>query len=64
MTVQIKVEVQRPNMSKEAADLKRVLDILRAARYRGYVSLEYEAAENPMTAVPRYLGQLKDLMKT
>ena len=50
-------------MSKEAADLKRVLDILRAARYRGYVALEYEAAEDPFKAVPRHLGQLRELMK-
>jgi sugar phosphate isomerase/epimerase len=62
VVVQIKTEVH-PSGGREEADLRRVLDILRSARYRGYVALEYEAAEDPMTAVPRYLGQLKELMK-
>jgi sugar phosphate isomerase/epimerase len=62
VTVQIKVEVQRPGQPKEAADLKRVVDILRQARYRGYVALEYEASEDPMKAVPRHLAQLRELM--
>jgi sugar phosphate isomerase/epimerase len=61
VVVQIKTEVH-PSGGREEADLRRVLDILRVARYRGYVALEYEAAEDPMTAVPRYLGQLKQLM--
>jgi sugar phosphate isomerase/epimerase len=64
VTVQIKVEVQRPGQPKEAADLRRVVDILRQARYRGYVALEYEASEDPMKAVPRHLETLKELMKS
>ena len=63
VTVQIKVEVQRPGHPKEAADLKRLIDILRQARYRGYVALEYEAAEDPKKAVPRHLDQLKQLVQ-
>jgi sugar phosphate isomerase/epimerase len=63
VVVQIKVEVQKPGQPKEAADLKRVVDILRQARYRGYVSLEYEGSEDPMKAVPRHLETLKELMK-
>ncbi len=62
VVVQIKVEVQRQGQPKEAADLRRVCDILRTARYRGYVSLEYEGGEDPLKAVPRYLGQLRELM--
>jgi len=62
VVVQVKTEVH-PSGGREEADLRRVLDILRSAHYRGYVSLEYEAREDPMTAVPRYLGQLKELMK-
>jgi sugar phosphate isomerase/epimerase len=63
VVVQVKVEVQRGQAPKEAADLRRVVDILRAARFRGYVALEYEAAADPMQAVPRYLAQLEELMK-
>src|SRR5205085_3714384 len=54
VTVQVKTEVQRAGRKKEEADLKREVEILRAAAYRGYVALEYEAAEDPKTAVPRH----------
>jgi sugar phosphate isomerase/epimerase len=63
VVVQIKTEVHPAGGAKEAADLKRVTDILRSAHFRGYVALEYEAAEDPKTAVPRALEQLKELMK-
>lgn len=63
VVVQIKVEVQRPGQPKEPADLKRVVDILRQAKYRGYVSLEYEGSEDPLKAVPRHLETLKELMR-
>ncbi len=62
VTVQIKTEIQRKGKSKEEADLKRLLDMLRAVNYRGYVALEYEAAEEPKTAVPRYVAELRKLM--
>jgi sugar phosphate isomerase/epimerase len=59
---QIKSEIQRMGMKKEEADLKRLTDILRQANFRGYVALEYEAAEDPKTAVPRNIETLKKLM--
>ena len=62
VTVQIKTEIQRPGKKKEDSDLKRLTGILRAAGYRGYVALEYEAREEPRTAVPRHLAALKKLM--
>jgi sugar phosphate isomerase/epimerase len=46
-------------MKKEDADLKRLIEILRVARYRGYVALEYEAAEDARAAVPRHIEALK-----
>jgi sugar phosphate isomerase/epimerase len=61
VTVQLKVEVQRPGQPKESADLHRVLEILKQARYRGYVALEYEGSEDPMKAVPRHLDELKNI---
>jgi sugar phosphate isomerase/epimerase len=64
VTVQIKTEIQRRGMKKEDADLKRLIAILRAVRYRGYVALEYEAAEDAHTAVPRHIEALKKLVKT
>jgi sugar phosphate isomerase/epimerase len=59
VTVQIKTEIQRRGRKKEEADLKRLINILRAVRYRGYVALEYEAAEDAHTAVPRHIEALK-----
>jgi sugar phosphate isomerase/epimerase len=59
---QIKTEIQRAGMKKEDADLKRKIDILRGANFRGYVALEYEAAEDPKTAVPRHLDTLKKIL--
>lgn len=62
VNAQIKVEVQRRGKPKEATDLQRVARILRDANYQGYVALEYESAEDPWIAVPRYLQQMKPLL--
>ena len=62
VVVQTKSEIRRQGMPKEEADFKRLIGILRAADYRGYVALEYEAAEEPKTAVPRHIESLKRLM--
>ncbi len=61
VTVQIKTEIHRAGQPPEPADLRRLIGILRAANYRGYVALEYEAAEDPRTAVPRALRTLREL---
>ena len=37
-------------------------DLLRSVGYRGYVALEYEAKEDPKTAVPRHIATLKKLL--
>jgi sugar phosphate isomerase/epimerase len=60
--VQVKTEVSPAGGKKSEADLKRFVDILRAANYRGYVALEYEAAEDPRAAVPRYVAELRKLV--
>jgi sugar phosphate isomerase/epimerase len=63
VTVQIKSEVHPAGQKEpQEADLKRLTDILRAANYRGYVALEYEAKEDPKTAVPRVMDELRKLM--
>jgi sugar phosphate isomerase/epimerase len=63
VVTQIKTEIHRTGHDKEEADLKRLLDILRNTGYRGYVALEYEAAEDPRTAVPRHIDRLKKLVR-
>jgi sugar phosphate isomerase/epimerase len=64
MNVQVKTEIERNGTRiKEAADLARVLAILREARYSGYVVLEYEAAEDPIKAIPRHIRALRQLIR-
>lgn len=62
VNVQVKTEVQAKGKKKEPADLERIVKILRAANYQGYVVLEYEAAEDPFTAVPGALRKLSALL--
>jgi len=62
VVVQIKTEIHTKGQSKQDADLKRLFDILRDAHFRGYVSLEYEAAEDPKTAVPKAIEALRKLI--
>ena len=56
VTAQIKVKV-----AGKPADLPRVVGILNAVNYRGWLALEYEEEEEPKVAVPRYLAELKRL---
>jgi len=63
VNVQVKAEIQKRGQKKEWADLKREIQILRDANYQGYVALEYESAEDPWTAVPRLLKELKGLIE-
>jgi sugar phosphate isomerase/epimerase len=63
ITVQVKTEMKpRGNASNEEADLARIVAILKNVGYRGYLALEYEAAEEPLTAIPRYCAELRRLI--
>jgi sugar phosphate isomerase/epimerase len=62
VTVQVKTEITPKGGSKQEADLKREIEILKKVGYRGYVTLEYEAAEDPLKAVPKYLSELRALL--
>jgi sugar phosphate isomerase/epimerase len=48
------------NKQKTPADWPRVLKILGAAGYRGYLSLEYEEEEDPLNVVPKLIARLKE----
>ncbi|HMP61208.1 MAG TPA: sugar phosphate isomerase/epimerase family protein, partial [Gemmatales bacterium] len=63
VTVQVKTEIQVAGRPKETADLGRLMDILRQANYRGTVVLEYEAKEDPKTAIPTHAADLRELMR-
>jgi sugar phosphate isomerase/epimerase len=59
---QMKTEIVRADNKKEEADFGRMLDILKKSGFRGYVALEYEAAEDARTAVPKALAALRKLI--
>lgn len=63
VNAQIKVAVKHAKASKSAtkepADIKRTINILKDAGYRGYIVLEYEE-RNPMEEIPRYIDKLRE----
>jgi sugar phosphate isomerase/epimerase len=61
VNAQIKVEIF-PNNKRQESDLGQVMDILRTAGYSGWVALEYEAADDPLVAVPKWIERLSKLM--
>lgn len=63
VNVQVKTEVQYGGKKKQDADLGRIVGILKDANYQGYVALEYEAAAEPIQAIPGHLKTLAALMK-
>jgi sugar phosphate isomerase/epimerase len=62
VTVQVKVEMQAKGGEKQEADFARLVRMVKDAGYRGYVTLEYEAAEAPLIAIPRLLERLRALL--
>jgi len=60
VNVQYKASIRRgAEAPPEPADARRVLGILAAAGYQGALVLEYEDPEDPFTAVPRLVGELR-----
>lgn len=62
LNVQIKVVVHRgekKSSAKEPSDFKRLAKMMRDVGYRGYIVLEYEEAEDPREACPRYLDEVR-----
>ena len=63
VNVQVKAEITRQEKGpSEPADMARIVRLLRDGGYQGFVTLEYEAAENPYDAAPRLLAELRRLM--
>jgi len=58
INVQVKVDVTEDG-KKAKSDWDRVSKILVANKYRGYLALEYEAAESALTAIPAHLVALR-----
>ena len=62
VSAQVKTEIQPRGQEKREADLARIVGILKESGFRGYATLEYEAAEPALTAVPRELERLRALL--
>jgi sugar phosphate isomerase/epimerase len=63
ITTHIKAEVSAAGQKPQPADYKRIAKILREAGYRGYLSLEFEAKEDPFTAVPSHIAAIKEAVR-
>lgn len=61
---QFKVSIRDEEGNHEPSDWDRIVGMFAKAGYRGYMALEYEAAEDPFVAVPRYLARLRELAST
>ncbi len=59
VNVHLKAEIRAKGQRPEPADFGRIADILRSANYQGYLSLEYESAEDPIVAVPRLISEIR-----
>ncbi len=58
VNVQVKVGMKKPNGDHYPADLNRISQILKEAKYQGYVILEYEDRE-PYQNIPDALANLR-----
>lgn len=62
INAQMKVVISRGEKGKavkEESDFSRLAKMMREAKYRGYIVLEYEESPDPRTACPKYLEQLR-----
>src|SRR5579859_170896 len=60
--VHFKSEVHIDRKS-QPADWPRVLKILGSAGYRGYLALEYELTETPLTEVPKLVAKMREAIR-
>ena len=54
----VKVAMRTPT-GKEPVDVYRVVSTLHEAGYRGFLNIEYEEEDDPMSGVPRVVEQLR-----
>ncbi|MCE9608069.1 MAG: sugar phosphate isomerase/epimerase [Planctomycetia bacterium] len=62
INAQVKVVISRGDKKtakKEESDFSRLAKMLREAKYRGYIVLEYEEPGDPRTECPKFLEQLR-----
>jgi hypothetical protein len=62
VTTHVKTQGRDSSGQHFLLDQPRILQILREQGYKGYLSIEYEAEEDPMLAVPRFTNYLRSLV--
>ena len=63
INAQVKCSVSRGEKAKkEPADFGKIVEILKAAKYRGYLALEYEEPEDPWETIPGLIKTLRGLI--
>ncbi|MCI0418582.1 MAG: sugar phosphate isomerase/epimerase [Acidobacteria bacterium] len=62
VNVQFKTEIEE-NGKKLPSDWTRIMTMLAKGGYNGYLALEYEAEEDPATAVPRLTKRLNEVAR-
>lgn len=60
---QFKTAIRFEDGHHEPCDWERIVKSFAAAGYKGYISLEYEAKESPVTAVPRHMKTIRELTR-
>jgi sugar phosphate isomerase/epimerase len=63
VNVQFKSEIRDENGGRAASDWDRLTRMLAESGYKGYMALEYEAREDPKTAMPGLLAKLNALAR-
>lgn len=61
VTAHVKTEIVEGD-KHVPVDTRRVLTTLHEAGYRGFLNIEYEAHEDPKTAVPRFIQEIRDIL--
>jgi sugar phosphate isomerase/epimerase len=63
VNVQVKAEMRDAQGNRVPQDWDAVIGMVARSGYKGYLALEYEAREDPATAVPRLLAQLNTIVR-
>lgn len=63
VNIQVKVEMLDDSGKRVRQDWDRVVRLVAQSGYKGYLALEYEAAEPALEAVPRLMAQLRELTR-
>ena len=61
-TVHVHAKIKKFSDKEEVIDYSKAVRILREAGYNGFLSIEYEGEEDPVTAIPRVVSFLRNIL--